>query len=184
MDDILATVLHKDEKILWEGKAEPFVTLDRTHKQAYLKKAVITLAVSLTLAVLYFMVVAEINPVIPAAILLVAGYICLKPILDARKLRRARYLITTERLVLITDEVVNAVYSDIPVATVRKDADGHSSLLCGRRAIAIPPEQRRNYAVTGAIFDMDTKICDSLIFYAISDAEKVKEILRPYLTVN
>ena len=47
MDDILQTILHKNEKILWEGKAESFTTLDRTHRSAYLKKLYITLAATL-----------------------------------------------------------------------------------------------------------------------------------------
>ena len=184
MDDILQTILHKEEKILWEGKAEPFTTLDRTHKNAYLKKLCITLAVTLALRLLYFITVSEVEPFIVAVMLFLAAYICIKPLTEARQLRSARYLVTDERLVLITDEVVNVVYTDIPMAAIRTDADGHSSLLCGQRAIAAAPQQRRSFAATGAVIDMDSKLCDSLIFYAVADIAGMKEALRPYLTVN
>ncbi len=184
MDDILQTILHKEEKILWEGKAEPFTTLDRTHKNAYLKKLCITLAVTLALLLLYFTTVSEVEPFIVAVMLFLAAYICIKPLTEARQLRSARYLVTDERLVLITDEVVNVVYTDIPMAAIRTDADGHSSLLCGQRAIAAAPQQRRSFAATGAVIDMDSQLCDSLIFYAVADIAGMKEALRPYLTVN
>ena len=59
MDEMLKAGLLPDEKILWRGKAEPFTTLDKTHKKRFIICAGIGLLITALVAVAYFAAVAR-----------------------------------------------------------------------------------------------------------------------------
>ncbi|MBE6969000.1 MAG: hypothetical protein E7442_02605 [Ruminococcaceae bacterium] len=173
-----------EETILWEGNPEAFQTLDVTNKPAFVKKSLITIPIVGAILALYILKALTVQ-IIPIAFLLaLGGYICCSPILNARKLRNIRYIITNKRILLVTkDRTTSAAYGDIPVANLRSDVDGHTSLLCGESAVNLAPDQWRSYTAIGVRANQ-SGVCDSLVLYAIPDPEKVREILKPYLTVN
>ena len=182
MDEMLGAYLEANEKILWDSHPEAFVTLDKTHKQPFIKKLLITLIITAILLILYIGVLGHAEPLIIAVTLVIAGYICISTHMNAWQLKKARYLITDRRIIVMNNDFTSAHYADIPMAFFRKDADGHTSLVCGDYAAQLKPHKWRGYSAVGARYD--DKVCDSLILYAIPDPARVKEVLKPYLTVN
>lgn len=182
MDVMLKSYLEKDEKILWDGGPEAFATLDRTHRQPFMKKLLITLITTAVLLGLYIFGLGHAEPLIIAVVVVIALYICASTHMNAMQLKKARYLITDRRIIVMNNDFTSAHYADIPMAFFRKDADGHTSLICGEYAAQLKPHKWRGFSAVGARYD--DKVCDSLILYALPDPAKVKEILSPYLTVN
>lgn len=186
MEELLKESLREDEKLLWSGRPEAFETLDKTHKSPFIRRGIITAVVTVALCVAYVILVrAKEAPVKPAVLVIVAAcgiFIILRGLLDASKIRkRACYAITDKRLIILTDSAKSVEYSAINVAKLDRDEDGHTSLLCGRDAIKMKPWKRRVAVLSGAITDADTGQCDRFVMYALPDADKVKEILKPYL---
>ena len=77
MDEMLKTGLLPDEKILWRGKAEPFTTLDKTHKKRFTLFACVCLVITILVAVAYFAAVArgglQAQPYVILIVLLLSG---------------------------------------------------------------------------------------------------------------
>ena len=106
----------------------------------------------------------------------------LRGLLDASKIRkRALYAITDKRLLILTDSAKSVEYSAISAAKLDRDEDGHTSLLCGEDAIKAKPWKRRAAMLSGAITDDNTGMCERFVMYALPDADKVKETLKPFL---
>lgn len=189
MEEKLNEALEKDEKLLWSGRPEPFETLDKTHKSPFIKSTVITLVVSLGLIAAYLSFTlrggAETKVGLVVIIALLAAYMVASTFLHSRQLRtRMGYAITDRRLILIKDEAKGVPYSQIPIAAMKTDADGHSTLLCGEYAIKSAPRKWRGSALLGGRMNSETGLCDELVMYAIPEPERVREILKPYLTLN
>ena len=184
MDEMLSAYLEQDEKILWDSHPEAFETLDKTHKQAFTKKLLITVITTAVLLALYIFGLGHAEPLIVAVTVIIAAYICVSTHMNAWQLKKARYLITDRRIIVMNNDITFAHYDEIPVAFLRQDADGHTSLVCGEYAAQLPARKWRSYSAVGVRFEPNSKICDNLILYAIPDPAKVKEILKPYLTVN
>lgn len=185
MDENLKVILEKDEKVLWQGKPGAFKVLDITHKAAFIKKAVITACVAAAFIVFYFLAnKGDFKPVVVLVPIVCGAYIVLNDLLEARKVRKASYFVTDKRLIVLKGDTSSAVYADIPCAALRKDSDGHSTLLCGERAMKAAPNKWRGLSGAGVINNLDTKLCDSLVMYNVEDPETLREVLKPYLTLN
>lgn len=186
MEELLKESLREDEKLLWSGRPEAFETLDKTHKSPFIRRGIITAVVTVALCVAYVILVrAKEAPVKPAVLVIVAAcgiFIILRGLLDASKIRkRACYAITDKRLIILTDSAKSVEYSAINVAKLDRDEDGHTSLLCGEDAIKARPWKRRAAVLSGAITNENTGMCERFVMYALPDADKIKEILKPYL---
>lgn len=189
MEESLKSIMDDGEQLLWRSRPEPFETLDKTHKKSVIVKSIITAVVTVAIITAYIIAAvrssADMKVGLIVIILVIGGYMIASPFLHARKLRKkAEYAITTRQLVLITDDAKGTPYDKIGVAAIRTDDDGHSSLLCGEDAIKAPAVRWRGYSMSGAHTNVDTGRCDALVFYAIPEAERVREILKPYLTLN
>jgi len=184
MDEMLSAYLEQNEKILWDSHPEAFETLDKTHRQPFTKKLLITVITTAILLALYILVIGGHEPLIIAVVVIIAAYICVSTHMNAWQLKKARYLVTDRRIIVMNNDITFAHYNEIPMAFFRKDADGHTSLVCGEYAAELVPHKWRSYCAAGVRFIPNTKVCDNLILYAIPDPAKVKEILKPYLTVN
>lgn len=186
MEELLKESLREEEKLLWSGRPEAFETLDKTHKTPFIRKGIITALVTIALCVAY-VVLAKIEeaPLKPAVLVVIAAcgaFIIARDLLDASKIRkRAFYAITDKRLLVLTDTAKSVEYSAINAAKLDKDEDGHVSLLCGNDGIKAKPWKRREAVLTGSCTDDSTGLCERFVLYAIPDADKVKEILKPFL---
>lgn len=186
MEELLKESLREDEKLLWSGRPEAFETLDKTHKSPFIRRGIITAVVTVALCVAYVILVrAKEAPVKPAVLIIVVAcgvFIIVRGLLDASKIRkRTSYAITDKRLIILTDSAKSVEYSAISAAKLDRDEDGHTSLLCGEDAIKARPWKRRAAVLSGAITNENTGMCERFVMYALPDAEKIKEILKPYL---
>ncbi|MGM9587200.1 MAG: hypothetical protein ACI3VA_06920 [Candidatus Limivicinus sp.] len=186
MEELLKESLREDEKLLWSGRPEAFETLDKTHKSPFIRSGIIAAVVTIALCVAYVILAkAKDVPLKPAVLVIVAAcgiFIILRGLLDASKIRkRACYAITDKRLIILTDSAKSVEYSAIIAAKLDRDEDGHTSLLCGEDAIKARPWKRRAAVLSGAITNENTGMCERFVMYALPDADKIKEILKPYL---
>lgn len=186
MEELLKESLREDEKLLWSGRPEAFETLDKTHKSPFIRSGSITAVVTIVLCVAYVILAKSKGaPLKPSVLVVMAAcgvFIILHGLFDASKIRkRAAYVITDKRLLILTDSARAVEYSSINVAKLDRDEDGHTSLLCGKDAIKMKPWKRRGAVLSGAITDDDTGMCQRFVMYALPDADKIKEILKPYL---
>ena len=60
------------------------------------------------------------------------------------------------------------------------DGDGHTSLVCGSKAVSSSPSKVRSIASKAARFS-DSKELEAYAMYAIADAATIKEVLKDYL---
>ena len=91
MDEELKSALKDGEKILWQGKPESFVTLDKTNKKSFVIKAVITAVICVGLIIAYGAATIPQDNFKPVLPLVVAGFgilIASSAFLDARRLRK------------------------------------------------------------------------------------------------
>ena len=104
--------------------------------------------------------------------------------LDVRKLRKMEYVLTNEKLMLVTPSDVRSVkLSAIPTARMASDADGHWSLLCGPDCDSLAPCKRRVATLTGAILDQDSMMCDRFVMYGIDDVQGLRAAAVGHLTI-
>lgn len=185
----ILSALDKDEKLLWSGRPGKFETLDAVHKPKLIKNAVISVLIAAAILVLYFILAKKNGVGIKSGlIVIVAAIAVISPLsvfTNAAKLRRGlAYAVTDKRILLEQDGVKGIPFAQITEAKLITDGAGVSSLLCGRRAAACKPENLRSLAVTGAHMNEDNTLCDSLVFYAVEEPEKLRAVLKPYLNIN
>ena len=188
MDETLKTALHADEKILWEGKAASFTTLDKTNKPFFWISLAIGLAFFAALTAAYVRITTrsggDLKWGVLAVILVLALLAPIRCLSDAGKIRKLRYLATDQRLMVLSDSGFrSAAYGRIDQAAFRTDADGVTSLLCGRYAVKAKERKRREIAVIGMVGgdrnETDQPI-ESFGFYALSkqDVGALRGILK------
>ena len=188
MRERLKDHLEHDEQILWHGRVEGFEALDGTHKAYYIRRGVIAAVVAVLLIALYIPTAIKTGAGIRLGVVIVivaAGlYGVCSPFLDVRKLRKMEYVLTNEKLMLVTPGDVRSVkLSAIPTARLASDADGHWSLLCGPDCDSLAPCKRRVATLTGAILDQDSMMCDRFVMYGIDDVQGLRSASVGHLTI-
>ena len=182
MDEILKAGLLPDEKILWRGKAEPFTTLDKTHKKRFTIVACIGLLITVLVAIAYFAAVARggvfAKPYVLLIVLLLCGIPAFNMLGDASKLRKMEYVVTDQRLIVLRDSLRPMAYSAIREAGFGTDADGHVSLLCGKEALKAKPNKWREICVVGQNASEGNDECKRFVFYAPDDLNGLKTALK------
>lgn len=185
MMDILKEELMKGEKLLWCGAAENFETMDKTHKAAYIKRAIKIIGIVAALCIWYIVYAVskgiELKPVLVAAAMGFAVLGSLSFYSNAKKLRNAYYAITDQRIINIVGVPKSIELARIKEAQIKCDEDGHYSLLCGKKVVKSKSYTWRSFALLDPYVDEDTGVCERFALYAIPDAESVKKILKDYL---
>ena len=180
MEETLQTSLNKGEEILWRGHAEPFKTLDKTHKPDFIRKVLIGMAIVLAFAI--FMLSMGSADSKTLTMIAVAALLCLIPainmITDALKLRKMEYIATNERLIVLRDAVKSAYYAQITSGAFKEDLDGHISLVCGPDAVRAKPHKRREICVVGQGSGESSSECERFCFYAPTDRKTLEKILH------
>ena len=184
----LKSQLAAGENLLWTGRPEGFEAMDAEYKPGYIKKCIITLLCSVALAVFY--VVYAMNSgvgvkwgfiVIIAAI---AAYILASPFSDVKKLKNSYlYAVTDKRVMIMTDKVKSAEYSQLSNVSVRKDAAGKVSFLFGEAAKTQKASEFRTLAVT-CINKENDDFPKNIVFYGIKDHEGLKKVLKNYIPLS
>ncbi len=187
MDELLKSGLLPGEQILWRGKAEPFTTLDKTHKKRFTIFACVCLLITILVAVAYFAAVRsggmKAKPYVILIVLLLSGIPAFNMLGDASKLRKMEYVVTDQRLLVLRDSLRPMPLSNIQEAGFRTDADGHVSLLCGKDALKARPDHWREYCVVGQSNADGSDVCSRFVFYAPADLKGLKAALKDKLPI-
>ena len=188
MKERLKDYLEHGEEILWHGRAEQFEAMDKTHKAYYIRRGVIAAAVLILLIALYIPTAIKTGAGIkPGVVIVIAAaglYGVFSPFLDVRKLRKMEYVLTNEKLMLVTSGDVRSVkLSAIPTARMASDDDGHWSLLCGPDCDSLAPCKRRVATLAGAILDQDSMMCDRFVMYGVDDVQGLRAASVGHLTI-
>ena len=180
MEETLQLSLNKGEEILWRGHAEPFQTLDKTHKPDFVRKAVIGAAIVIGFSIFLLSIGKVENKVLfmIVAALLLCSIPAVNVISDASKLRKVEYVATTERLIVLRDAARSAWYSQIKTAAFKEDLDGHVSLVCGTDAVKAKAHKRREICIVGAGVSESGAECERFCFYAPADRASLEKILH------
>lgn len=187
MEELLKEELHAGEKILWHGGPEPFETLDVTHKQHVIVKAVLTIGIVFTLCIAYLVFAnskgIELKPSLVVIAMLCAVLASFNYIFQSKKLSKMNYIITDQRIIFGTDILKSLEFAKIDKVEFKKDADGHTSILFGDVAIKSKAHQWRSLSLADAYIDSDTGYCSRFALYAVSNVDEVKKILSNYIPV-
>ncbi len=184
MDDSLKEALKAEEKVLWQGSPEPFVTLDKTNKMPFIVKAVITVAVCLGMIIPYCVYGAEAGNMKIGLPLVIAGIgilVIISNFLDARKLRKEQILLTDSRILWKSDSVREVPYSSIKEYLFSMDEDGHTTLLIGVDAVKKKSRKWRTMASSTVFMNTDTGVCEQAVIYAIPQPDEFKKIFEAQL---
>ena len=188
MEKSLRALLEEDEKLLWFGSPEPFETMDKTNKKSILIGLVIKALVIVGCLALYIQSAQSTGEAKPVMLLLILGvgvWAVANPFLTARRLREKTIYGLTDRRVLrsgANDESVP--YERIKSAVLRRDADGHSTLLCGPRTQNLKPRQWRGEADASFINGPDDPEALRVILYNIPLDKTCRDVLKQYLGVQ
>ena len=178
MEEDLKAALDADEIILFKGQAEPFETLDKTHKKPFIISTVMTVLICISLIVAYTITTVQINNfkvLVPFVIGAVGVLIISSVFRDARKIRKQQYVITNKRLIRQSDEVLGLPYSAIDQYLFKTDEDGHTSLLIGADGIKTKSKNWRKWGAGSLHVETDSGKCDQAVFYAISDLNQFRK---------
>ena len=189
MEELLKDSLEKDENLLWSGRPETFETLDTTNKRNFIIKTVVSVVVAAVLMALYIVYALKsgvgIKAFVVVLLVVCAVFGPLNTFTDASKLRKkVLYAVTDKRLLVVRDSIKDVDYVCIIESSFKKDADGHTTLLCGGRAIKAKPTKWRAMTLIGKnSAEDDTGVCDSFAFYALPDDNTLMETIREHLPV-
>ena len=191
MEDTISRILETDEHLIWQGKPEPFITLDSTHKKVFVRRIIISVITAAVLMALYFLIIskkgADLNAFIFVAIIVCCALGPISVFIHAGKLRRkAVYAASNQRLIVYSGDLKTVSYDYIKEACFKTDDDGHTTLLCGKSAVDAPPSKWRIISLFG-LNDLEAKdgpVCERFAFYALENPEELREVLAPYLKID
>ena len=183
MDEKLTSSLREGEKVLWQSKAEPIQTLDNTTKKRFWITLAVCVATFAVLTVLYATnVKAEPRPAVYVILFVLCAFAPLRRFLDARDIRKLNYVVTDQRLLIVSGDVKGVDLARVKEAALRTDADGHLSLLVGSHGVKARPSHWRDLALTGvpSVSDADEPV-DSFGYYAVADKAGLEQVLKQVL---
>ena len=177
MDEQLKNAL-KDEKILWQGKAEDYVLMDKTHKPLFIRKLIIGIVVSVILSVGYYVVAKDmVKPFLIAVIWAVALYAAFAEMLGAKKVKKLDYILTDKRCVINNDgTLADFEYAKVDSYKFVKDDDGHTCLLVGADAEKDKMYNWRRMPVESFRKNVDTGKVEKAGLYAIAGVDSFRRI--------
>jgi len=189
MEQQLRERLMPDEHLLWCGSPEPFETLDKTNKRPIIVGTIIKAIVAVCVLILYFVSIRQegvsARPGLIIVVLALAAFAMLNPFLTARRLRQNTIYGLTDKRAMRCGSNDNAVpYERIKSAELRTDEDGHTTLLCGPRALKLKPRQWRAEADAAFINMADEAEADRVMFYALPMDDEVRAIMKKYLPIK
>lgn len=188
MENQLRERLMADEQLMWTGRPEDFDTLDKTNKTSIIVGLVIKVIVTVGIILLFCFSAqngSKSGPGVYFFILAFAAFAVLNPFLIARRLRRKTIYGLTNKRIMRSGTTDNAVpYERIKKAVLRMDDDGHTSLLCGSRAVNLKPRKWRGEADASFIDNRDEAEANRVILYALPMDDTLKDILKKHLPLE
>lgn len=185
MNELLKEELLENEKVLWEGKAETFSTLDKTHKLPMIKRAALIIGVVAAICI-WYVVYSMANSIVIKPAIIVTAMFCaflgaFSFISQANKIKKMRYYATNQRIICCVEIPKFLEYGKISDVVLKQDADGHTSVLFGKNAIKAKAHQWRSLSLLDPYLDEETGFCTRFAMYAVDDAEQLKKVLSEYI---
>lgn len=185
MEEQLRDHLMEDEQLLWTGCPESFDTLDKTNKTSIIAGLVVKIVVILGILIMFLLSAqngSNKHPGVFVFILAFAVFAVVNPFLIARRLRKKTIYGLTNKRIIRSGSNDNAVpYERIKRAVLRTDDDGHTTLLCGERAVNLKPRQWRGEADASFIDSHDSPEADRVILYALPMENTLRELLNQHI---
>lgn len=186
MEKQLREHLMEDEQLLWSGRPESFITFDKTNKRSMIVWLAVKALVILGLLILFL--TEKGNSKYPGIFICLIGFVAfalVNPFLVVRRLRKKTIYGLTDRRIIRSGALDNAVpYERIRQAKLLKDPDGHTTLLCGERAVHLKPRQLRGEADASFLDAHDAPEADRVILYALPMDNRLNELLHNYLPLE
>ena len=187
MPEKLSSLLAKDEKLLWSGRPESFETLDRTNKTKIMTWLIIKAVITAGLVIAYIIAcigTEGINIPVLITLLVLGAFAMAYPFLTANHLRNKKiYGLTDRRILRIGDNTESVPYGRIQHAALRKDADGHTSLLCGNKTCKLDPTRWRSVADISFSNRPEDPEAEDVVLYALPMNADLEAILKKYLPI-
>ena len=184
MDELIKSRMEEGERILWQGGPEPVKALDSTNKKRFWVTTCICIVTAIVLLALYICnVKGDRKPAVYVIVLVLCAFAPIRRILDARDVRKLRYVVTDKRLMNVSSEAKAVPLSRIRECALRTDADGHMSFLAGAGALKARPNHWRDVALTGnpgSGGEPDEPV-DMFGFYAVADKAGLRKAIRQVL---
>ena len=184
MDEELKNELKDGEKILYIGNAEPFQTLDRTNRNPFVVRTVLTVLISIALMISYTIEAMKINNfkiLVPVIIAAIAYLVIASAFRDAKNIRKQKYVITDKRLIRKGDGTSGIPFSAIGQYLFKMDEDGHTSLLIGEDGIKTSSRNWRKWGASTLSVSEKGK-CDQAVFYAIEQPDEFRKVFEKLVT--
>lgn len=187
MEEQFSALLEDEEHLLWCGRPEAFETLDKTNRGPILRGLAIKITIMLVSLILYILTSHEagVNTGLILGFLVLGAIIAVSPFFVARRLKNDTFYGLTERRILRVGSKSGSVsYEIITVASLKTDADGHTTLLCGPDMQKMKSSKWRVYSDAGFLVDTESGICDRAVLYALPKDKKLAELLYRYLPLS
>ncbi len=190
MREEVKDILYDGEKILWEGKAEPFELLEPPFKNSIILTWCISAVVVIAFLVLYIpfhirsggkMAQFVISFVL---VCMIPFVLSIRPITTRNALRKKiTYLFTTERAICVNDSQINAfaICKDTP-CKLEPLPGGSSVIYMGEGAMKIKSKGSRDASVF-CIKNSDSEDLTGMVFYGVKDAKAICKNFAPFSSV-
>ena len=183
--EVIKRNLEDGEQVLWTGHSVSKI-LDKTYSGTYFLRTAISIALMAALMVYAAGKTDGLKPSVFLILLLFGAIVPLAAYSDGRSARKLMYAVTNRRLVRANGESISSIrFDEIGKCSMREDADGQTSLLCGKKTVSSGPSSWRGKALyNGPVdHDEDGKVND-YVFYAVNDPEGMKKALDGKVTVS
>lgn len=184
MNERVAKILGKNEKILWTGKPQKSKLMDEDVKAANIRSILISAAISLALVAGYLYICLTKDIEIMWAVVIVIVVLGLLMVLHIftcwNALNRIIYVITNKRVMIwhSEDKVISLSRKKITEFTVVTGKNGYESLCIGAPATSIPMHKLRHAGVEGVREEVSENVYEEYpVFYNIADAKGAAAIL-------
>ena len=183
MEDIIKEALREEETVLWQSKPEAFETLDKTNKKRFwVTLCICTVVFIAIMALSLFNGKTEVKPSVVVILFVLCAFAPLRRILDANQIRKLRYVVTNQRMLVVSGDVKGVALERVKQAVLRTDADGHLSLLAGAEGVKKRQSYWRDLALIGQPgASSDDEPIDTFGFYAVEDKKGLERVLKQVL---
>ena len=190
--DALQKILDKGESVEWAGRPEPFQAVDSHNKKAVILRCVISIAIAAAILILYIVLANQkgmsLNIVVVLIILAAAAFFCVRPLLDARTLKKKYIYIITDRAAITFDGenmVKRLPLGEIDAVQFVDKGNGTGDVILGSSAIKRPYS---GIYVTSLIpretQDGNDSTVTGMAFYNVAEYANVRSLLPKTVPVT
>jgi hypothetical protein len=181
MEKNMKDSLRPGEKLRWESSPQAFPLLDTTAKKSVLMKWILTPVVTILFLILFIRSNGASRPGFVVAILCIAAIIMLTPVLEYAQLKKQKYYITDQRIILKTwnQNLFSMDLNQIDGMEVVSDAAEYRCLVFGRAIFQSIPKQIR-WQAGHPKTEGSSGIAQGFIFYCPAHVDEALSLLRAY----